>query len=209
MKKKDIITLVIFVLLILAIIGVFIVHNNKNRKLDNVDRKVEYIFDNYSYDAVYKVGEKLFFQTIDLLNGNGLEYEKNSDGQIKLYSINNYNNYKKITNSTQFTNIFSDLALNDFMKYKKIIKHENNYYVELSNNTSNKYIGSIVDIVSYDTKYVYFTAENYYCDNYNYIGKIKEVPSCNYTKDNTSFVLLLEQNNLKMNSIEELKLILK
>jgi len=56
---------------------------------------------------------------------------------------------------------------------------------------------------------VYFKSINYYCENYEYIGLLDDIPNCKYTSDETKFTLILENNNKKISKIEEIKNILK
>ena len=199
MNSSDKKNLVIFILLIVAIVSILIFNVYKNRKFE-VDRKVEYIFDKFTYDSVFNEGKEMFFQTIKILNNkNGLEYERN-----------NYNHYKRITNFSLVTNVLKTSEINKFMDIKKIIKYENNYYIENYKEEYNKdYIGSILDIESYNDKYVYFKSVNYYCENSNYIGALENTPNCNYVTSNTKFTIILENNNLRVNDLEEIINILK
>lgn len=210
MNSNDKKNLIIFILLIIAIIGISIFNVYKNRDL-KVDRKVIYIFNRFTYDTVLNEGNNLFFQTIELLNKkNSLEYERNRDESYKYYSINNYNNYRRITNFMLVTDTLKKSEINEFMKLKKIIKYENSYYIETYKEEYNKtYVGSILDIESYDNNFVYFNSTNYYCNNSEYIGSLEKTPNCDYTSSNTKFTLTLENNNLRVNSLEEIKNILK
>ena len=61
MKKEDIKTLIIFIISIVVIIALFI-YNNSNNKNTPTDRKVNYIFNTFSYDNVLKEGKNLFFK---------------------------------------------------------------------------------------------------------------------------------------------------
>lgn len=210
MNSSDRKNLIIFILLIVAIMSIFIFNIYKNRKLE-VDRKVEYIFDRFAYSTVFNEGNDLFFQAVELLNKkNGLEYERNRDESYKYYAINNYNHYRRITNFMLVTDTLKISEVNKFMELKKIIKHENSYYIETYKEEYNKnYIGSILDIESYDDNYIYFNSTNYYCDNSEYIGPLESAPNCNYTSSNTKFTLTLENNNLRVNSLEEIINVLK
>jgi len=210
MNSNDRKNLIIFILLVIAIIGISIFNVYKNRDL-KVDRKVEYIFNRFTYDTVLNEGNNLFFQTIELLNKkNSLEYERNRNESYKYYSINNYNNYRRITNFMLVTDTLKKSEVNEFMKLKKIIKYENSYYIETYKEEYNKtYVGSILDIESYDNNFVYFNSTNYYCNNSEYIGSLEKAPNCDYTSSNTKFTLTLENNNLRVNSLEEIKNILK
>lgn len=209
MEKKDKITLIVFIFLIISIIFVVGVNSYKNRKLTNVDRKIEYIM-GYSYDTVLNKGSNLFLQTIELLNNkNVFEYTKNLDGSIKHYSIKDINNYVKITNFSLVTNTLSSNTLEDYINYKNIIYFENSYFMEDNKIEKNNYIGSIIDINNYDNNKVNFKSINYYCDNSKYLGIIYEEPDCNYKKNETTFDIELENNMFKISSINDFKFLTK
>ena len=67
MKKEDIKYLVIFIILIVLILSVFIYDCYKNRMIE-VDRKVDYIFNYYSYPEALNNSQDLFFKAIDILD---------------------------------------------------------------------------------------------------------------------------------------------
>jgi len=209
MEKKDKITLIVFIFLIIAIIFVVGVNSYKTRKLVNVDRKIEYIM-GYSYDSILNKGNSLFLQTIELLNNKDVfEYAKNLDQSIRHYSINDVNNYIKITNFSLAINTFTEDTLKEYMNYKKIIYFENNYFMEDTKVEKNNYIGSIIDIDRYDNNYVYFKNTNYYCDNKEYLGIIYEEPNCEFTKDDSMFVMKLENNMFKINNLKDFEFLNK
>ena len=111
MNKKDKVIIIVFILLIVAILFVLGINSYKNRKLENIDRKIEYVL-GYTYDEVLNKGENLFLQTLNLLiNDNIFEYEKNLDESVKHYSINGKGNYAKIKNYSIILNNFSNNAL--------------------------------------------------------------------------------------------------
>lgn len=209
MKKDDKITLITFfciICLILIIIG-YNLYKDKNQ--ENVDRKLEYIFNTLTYDDVYNKGSELLNQAIMLLKDNkAFTYETNNSGKINYYAIGNYKEYKKITNFWLVTNTFSKEEITNFMNYKKIIKHENNYYIEKYLTNDIHYVGSIIDIEKYNDSYVYFTSTNYYCDNYDYLGVLNDKPNCNYREEESKFSIVLENNYLRINDLEEIKSII-
>lgn len=210
MKNKDRVTLIIFITLIILIFAVFLMNLYKNRKLENVDRKVDYIFETFTYDTIYKAGTELFFQTIELLNKDIFEYEKNANGSIKFFSINNYNSYRKINNFTIVSNTLTNSEIEKFMTLKKIINYENNYYREIYTEEINStYIGSSIELDYYDENYAYFKSVNYYCNDYNYIGNIEEEPDCLYSTRESTFKIERENNNLRISSLEEITSILE
>jgi len=209
--NKDIKTLITFISLIILILGIFLFNVIKNKKIENIDRKVEYIFDNFTHNNVYEYGNKLFFQAIELLNKKDVfEYEKDGNNKLKYFSIGDIYKYRKIINPIIIIDTFTKTETNKYLELKKIKKFQNNYYrVVYEEEYNDKYIGSIVDIDSYNDKFVYFKSINYYCDNYQYIGDLEEKPNCNYTKTETKYTLILENNNLKIYNLEEIKDILK
>ncbi|MBE6156319.1 MAG: hypothetical protein E7161_01045 [Firmicutes bacterium] len=212
MKEKDKLTLFVFIGLIVIILGILVFNIYKTKKLDNVDRRVEYIFNNLTYDNVFNKGSELFLQTIKLLNNSDIwEFERDVNGKIIYYAINNYNQYKKIRNFHIVNTTLNSVEIQKYMNEKNIIKYENNYYIETNNDEELKsnYIGSNIEIKSYDNNYVYFKCINYYCDDYEYNGIIEEIPSCNYTDSESIFTLVLENNNLRVNNLEEIRNIIK
>ena len=91
MKKQDRITIITFILLVLAIIIVVGINSYKNRKLDNVDRKIEYIM-GYTYNTILnkefkdsiKYNLNIDNNTLDLLkNIKDIEIIKNNDVYIE------------------------------------------------------------------------------------------------------------------------------
>lgn len=209
MKKEDIKTLIVFIILIIAIISVLGINLYKNRKLENVDRKIKYIM-GYSYDTIYNKGSNLFLQTISLLNDKDVfEYAKNNDGSIKKYAIENINDYIKINNFSIALNTFTDSSLKEYMNKKDIIYFEDNYYMKDYINESNNYIGSIIDIDTYDNSKITFKSINYYCDNTKYIGLLEDIPECNYTFNETKFNIVLENNMFKIEDIKDFEFISK
>lgn len=211
MNNNDKKTLIVFAILVILIVGIFVFNNFKDKKIDNIDRKVTYIFNNLTYDGVYNASSKLFLQAIDLLNKrNVFEYEKDNSGNIKYYAINNHNQYRKIQNFVIVSNTFAKEEVIKYMDYKKIIKYENSYYIETYTEELNQnYVGSILDIDTYNDKYVYFKSINYYCENSNYLGLLDEEPNCSYTSNKTNFTIVLENNNLRINDLEEIKNIMQ
>jgi len=209
MEKKDKLTIIVFIFLIISIIIVIGINIYQNRKLNNIDRKIEYIM-GYTYDTVLNKGEKLFLQTIELFNNKNIfEYSKDLSNSVKYYVIGDKQNYLKINNFSIAKNNFSNNALEKYMEYKKIIKFENNYYIEDIKIEKNDFIGSIVEIDNYDNKKVYFNSTNYYCENGEYIGILEKTPNCNFTKSETRFSIELQNGLFKISDIEEFKLIVK
>lgn len=208
MKKEDIKTLIIFIILVIAIILVFGINIYKNRALDNVDRKIKYIM-GYSYDTIYNKGNNLFLQTINLLNNNAFEYTKNNDGSIKKYAINKENNYVKINNFSLVNNTLSENTLSEYMDLKKILYYENDYYMKENNIFNDNYVGSIIEIKDYNDNLITFSSLNYYCENSKYIGLLEDIPECIYTFNETEFNIVLENNMFKIENIKDFEFVLK
>ena len=209
MKKNDKLTLITFIILIISIIIVVGINGYKNKKLENVDRKIEYIL-GYTYNSIMNKGETLFLQTIDFYKNEDIfEYDKNLDESIKQYSINGIHNYKKIKNFSIVLNNFSIDSLKDYMEYKNIINYENSYYINDEKLDNNNYIGSIIELVDYNNNEVNFKSKNFYCDNNEYIGILNEEPKCNYDSFETKFTIVLENNIFKIKNIDDFKLIIK
>ncbi len=205
MKKEDIRVVILFIVLILLIISVLIFNSYKFRKRENVNRKLEYIFEKYTYANILDDGTKLFFDGLNILNNNNLSFEKNKNDSIKYYSIKDYSTYKKILNMDNLFNIFSKDITEDYMKDKKIIKYNDEYYIEnYVQNINKDYIGSNVEISSYDDNYVYFNSVNYYCKNEEYIGLITDEPNCDYVSTKTNFKVILEGSSLRILDYHEL-----
>ena len=145
---------------------------------------------------------------MDLLINNGLTFEKNNNKDI-IYSINEQE-YKKINN---FSNVLTKLNYSEvdkFIKYKNILYKDNNYY--LLNNSKKEvisYIGSNINITNYTDEYVIFTSNNYYCDNYKYLGLLDSEPECNYIKEESTFKLVFLENNLVIDNLDSIINIIK
>lgn len=205
MKKEDKITLIVFITLVIAILLVVGINAYKTKKLDNVDRKVEYIM-GYTYDDILNKGENLFLDTVELFKDKDVfEYVLDLNEKVRYYSINKKHNYVKITNFSIATNNFSRNTLNDYMEYKKIIHFENSYYMENEKISKSNYIGSMLDIDSYDDKQVIFKSTDYYCEERDYIGIIYEEPECDYIKKESKFYMINEGNIFKVNDIDNFK----
>ena len=203
-EKNETKTIILFIALIIGILILFIYNLIINKPLKNVDRKVEKIF-GYSYSSVQSASEKLFLNAINLINGNYFEYEKNNDSNKsdKLYSLNNKNVYKKITNFTLVNNTFAFDEISKFMEYKNIIETNGNYFIKLNDEKNiPNYTGSTIKINSYDDKYAYLESTNYYCNDKNNIEIIKEeLKNCTITK--TNFTIINSNGVIKINNIND------
>ncbi len=208
MKKNDIKYIVIFILLIILIVGTIIFSQFKNKPLNNVDRKIEYIFNNLTYDNVLNMSKNTFNNALKLVK-NDFEYEIDNDEFI-LYSINDYNSYKKILNYSLISSTLKNNIIDSFLNSKKIINYKDEYYIESYDNDYNKdYVGSILSINNHGDKFVTIKSTNYYCDDGKFIGVINTEPDCDYSKTESKFTLSLENHLLKVNNLEEIERILK
>lgn len=204
MNKEDRRYLVMFIILILLLFTILIYEGYRNRKLD-VDRKVELIFNTFSYDTVYETGKELFLNTIKISDTSNLEFARDNSNDIEYYMIGNFTNYKKLLEFTLISNTLSSKEITKYMNDKKIIEHDNHYYMGNNNEKINyDYIGSNIEISNYDDNYVYFTSINYYCKNSKYLGIIEENPNCEYTTKESNFTLVKENNNLRINDYQSI-----
>ena len=208
MKKNDIKYIIIFILLIILIVGTIIFSHLKNKPLNNVNRKIEYIFNNLTYDDVLNMSKKTFNNALKLVK-NDFEYEIDNN-EIVIYSINDYNNYKKILNYSLISSTLKNNIIESVLNSKKIINYKGEYFIESYENSYNKnYIGSILSINNHGDKFVTIKSTNYYCENSKFIGILNEEPECEYTKTESKFTLSLENNLLKVNNFEEIERILQ
>lgn len=199
-------TLVVFICLLLAIFTIAGYNLYKRHQKYKVDRKVEKIFNLYSYAEILDKGEVLFQDGIRLLKDNlAFGFEKDSMNKLKIYAINDYNKYKKIINFNLVTNTISDSQLKDFMKLKKIISFENDYYME---NYTEEYegnlVGSTLEIQNHTDSLVTFKVVSYYCSNEKYLGILEKNPSCDYKSNVQTFTINNNNNLLRVNNYEEL-----
>ena len=191
----------------MTIIFLIFFNNYTNRKL-NVDRKNYYIFDKYSYNYVLNTAKNLFFEAIKINNTNNFEYQKDNN-EIKIYKINN-NKYKKINNFNIIADVYTEMAILEYMKDKNIIKNKDEYYIQVENEKIREdYIGSIIEIEDYDEEYVYLTATNYFCENFDYIGNLNNEPPCKYEKNDISYSIVLNNDHFLIYSYDSLKNISK
>ena len=209
MKSNDKKNLVIFSILIVLLVVLIIYNFIINNKIENINRKIKYIFNDYTYDEVYNRSSVLFNNAIKLLNNN-FEYQKDKNGKDQYFSIQNYNKYRRIIDFDLITSSLSYEEINNYLDKHQIIIDNNKYYIKFYNsNLPGTYVGSLININSYDGSYVYFNSQNFYCDNYEYIGIIEEVPNCKYETTNTTFTLVLEDDILKLANLNEFESILK
>lgn len=208
MEKKDKLTILVFIVLIIAIISVLFINFIKNQKIQNVDRKVEYIM-GYSYDTILNRGEKLFVDTISLLTKKDIfDYNKDLRNNNVQYNING-KDYLKINNFNIAHSNFSNNTINDYMKLRKIIYFENNYYIENFKIDINNYIGSMISIDNYKNNIIYFNSINYYCEESEFVGLLDKEPNCNYQKEETNFSVSIENGIFKINNVNDFKFLIK
>lgn len=206
MNREDVKNIVLFVILIILIVFLLTFNYAKSIKKGNLDRKIIYI-NNMTYDSVLDKGTNTFFSMMDILLNDNFTYEKNSSNKDKIYNIKG-TDYKRITNMNTVLNKLDSNELDKFMKYKGIIQKDNDYYIN-SNKINTNYIGSSINIDSFDNTYVIFKSINYYCDNYKYIGNIKNDIDCNYTKKESTFKTKFINDNLVINNFEDIINIIK
>ncbi len=211
MKKNDEIILGIFIVVIILIgcIGIYYYSSNKKGE-DKVDRKVKLIFDKYTYNDVYEKGKEIFLEGINIFRDkNTITYDVDDFNKLRHYAILDYTNYLKITNFFVVDNVFSKNEVKKFMELNNIVEVENSYYIKSRiTGVDSNYIGSMVEIDSYDDKLVNFKSTNYYCDNEEFKGILTDSPSCDYKKEESKFSIVLENNTLRLNNLEEIKNIL-
>ncbi len=208
MNKKDFKTLIIFVILIVLILIVIIFNIYKNRSL-NVDRKVKYIFDNYTYDNIIKEANALFLNAIKLAK-NEFEYVKNNRGATEYYALEKYDDYKKIQNVNLILNSLSNQEISDYLSNHQILKSNNHYYIRDNNNINNSnYIGSKLELLDYDENQVFFKSTNYYCENHAYVGLIEDTIDCDYQSNESNFTIIRENNFLKIKDFGNIEQIIK
>ena len=165
MAKRDFKYIVIFVILIVLIILTLVFSSYKNRTLNNIDRKIEYIFNGITYDEVLNASKNLFLNSIKLVKNN-FDYEKYRNNEINYYSINDFTNCKKILNYSLISSTLKTNTINKYLNEHQIIEYENEYYIAKNdNNINSNYIGSIIDINNYGNYFVNFKSTNYYCLN--------------------------------------------
>ena len=119
MKRESRRIIILFILLILLFGLIYIYNDYKNRDI-NVDRKVNLLFNKYSYEEVVKESKKLFLDAIYISNSNNLDIELNRLNRINYYVINDYNNYKKIINEGIIITTLTKEDTNKYMKIKRI-----------------------------------------------------------------------------------------
>lgn len=206
MKKENVKAVALFVILILLIGLLFIYHDYSNYSEKDVDRKVEIFFNEYSYNDVYNQSNVLFFNAIKILNPSNFTYEKDQNDDVIYYSINDYNQYKKIIDFDLVKSTIKSSEVDSYLLDKKILEKDGNYYIEeYKEDHNNNYIGSILDIKSHDDNYIYVESTNYYCENEEYVGYLKKEPTCKFAKNTTNFTIELENNNFRITSLEDIK----
>ena len=202
MKDKDFKTIIIFVLLII-LIAILLSYNVIKKDINNndVDRKVIYI-NNMTYDEVYNKSKIIFKDIMDILVKNSFDYEKNSNGKDKVYSINR-TDYKKITNISILFSKIKEQDIDKFISYRNILIKDNNYYMLNDYNIETSYIGSHIKINGYTDDYINIKSIDYYCDDEEYMGIIDDEIICNNTKE-SNFKIVFINNELIFDNLEDL-----
>ena len=202
--KNNIKYLFLFIGLIMVIGGLLLFNYLEEHHQDNVDRKVEYLFPELTYDKVLNMGKELILNGVELLNINNYTYEKDESGNIMIYAINAANDYKKITNFNLINSTLSKSNLTKFMNAYKIIYEEGDYYIEDYKKEYNlDYIGSKVTIKDYNAQEVTLKLDNYYNSNIKYVGIINDDPLDSEIK--TTYVTLVYENkSLKIKDYQEI-----
>ncbi len=202
--KNNIKYLFLFIGLIMVIGGLLLFNYLEEHHQDNVDRKVEYLFPELTYDKVLNMGKELILNGVELLNINNYTYEKDESGNIMIYAINAANDYKKITNFNLINSTLSKSNLTKFMNAYKIIYEEGDYYIEDYKKEYNlDYIGSKVTIKDYNAQEVTLKLDNYYNSNIKYVGIINDDPLDSEIK--TTYVTLVYENkSLRIKDYQEI-----
>ncbi len=199
--------IILYILLILIFSLLFVYEKYRDKKLD-VDRKVEMIFNEYSYNDAISMSNRLFLDTMYILNTNNLKVELNSIDRIRYYIFDDNKSYKKIIDEGKIYNTLADKDLEIYMEEKRIIKQDNSYYIEDYIDECNEdYIGSMLSVKEYNDKEIVFNSVNYYLKDGNYKGLLDEEPKYDSKKE-IEFRIILENNSLKITDIEKLMEIL-
>ncbi len=205
MNKEDKKTILLFIALIIGILFVFLLNVYRNKSVEADRKKEANILGRYSYSIMEKDGIKLFFDAVKLLDpAHNLEFESVND-RINLYSFGEYEDYKKIINF----NIISDVLSTDSIKYYinnyNIVENGLDYYYKGTSSIPNDYVGSIINIDSYNDKEVTFSNANYFCENSTFIGELSDEPDCNFIKNETIFRIILENDNLRIKDFQDIE----
>ncbi len=209
MKKEDIRYLIMFIILIL-LIGLFWLYNDYRERDINVNRKINYIYHNYTYDTALKESKRLFQNSLAILNINNYEYKMTNENKYELYNINGQDDYKKILSFDLIFHTFTEDDVDKFMENFGIVEEEKEFYIqETSMKTNKDYVGSIIDVFNYDKDYLYLKSDNYYCENGQFSGLLSEKPTCDYIYTSTTFKLKEENGNLRIADYEEILQIIK
>ncbi len=208
MNNDDKKTIIVFISLIIMIclVWAYNINNNKSYKFD---RKIKYIFGSLTYDNVYNKGKDLFINGIKLLDSDFI-FELDNKDNIEYYSLGKKNNYRKIVNYSLLFSTLSSKARDKYIKDRDIVQNSNDYYMgNYIKEVKKNYIGSSLDIESYDKDKVVFSSVNYFCDNYEYIGIIVDNVECSYTETKTTWTMIMENNILKIDNLEDFRRIMQ
>ena len=193
---------ILYILLILIFSLLFVYEKYIDRKND-VDRKVDKLFNKYTYNEAVEISNNLFINAMELLNTNNLKIEINNAERIKYYVFDN-KTYKKIIEDGKMLNTFAHKDLEKYIEMKKIINRDNNYYIEDYVDEYNKdYIGSMLNVKEYNDKEIVFNSINYYLKDGEYKGLFDEEPIYDSKKE-IEFRVVFEDSILKITDIDKL-----
>lgn len=205
MKYK--IGLIIVSILIVILVICFIDYkNNKTKELEiKPERtKIEYIFDNMSYNQALEMGEDRFLKAIKLAANDYFDYKKESNDYYKKYYINN-EYYVEVINYGSIREFLNKQSIDDYNNLFGYLYYEKKDYIKkYSKSINDNYVGSVLSIDSYDNLEIRYTVNNYYCNDYHFVGILNEEPKCNIENiTNTSFSLIKEGSILKIKDFNE------
>lgn len=207
MKYKSILTILFILILLLSIMLVdYFQIEKKEEKVKPIERtKIEYIMGDISYPQALKKGEDYFLETIKLLRGETLEFNTDNNGDDIIYEVEKVNGYKLITNYSLINKFLSHEAIETFNNEFQIKYYENKYYIKnYYFEPNNNYVGSILNITTHDEEYINFNVLSYYCEDGEFVGILKEKPTCKIIDEKqTNYSLIKESNLLKVNDINE------
>lgn len=205
MKYK--VGLVITCILIILFVSCFIDYKNNLKEKEVVESprtKIEYIFDNMSFKEALTVGEEKFLKTIKLVANDYFEYKMDIDDSFKKYYINN-DYYIEVINYGKVKEFLNKQSIEEYNNLVNYLYFENKDYVkQYTKNINEKYVGSILSISSYDNEEIRYQVKNYYCNDYHFVGILKEEPECIIESITDSYFTLVKEGSiLKIKDLNE------
>lgn len=205
MKYK--VGLVITGILIILFVSCFIDYKNNLKEKEVVEpprTKIKYIFDNMSFKEALTIGEEKFLKTIKLVANDYFEYKKDIDDSFKKYYINN-DYYIEVINYGRIKEFLNKQSIEEYNNLVNYLYFENKDYVkQYTKNINEKYVGSILSISSYDNKEIRYQVKNYYCNDYHFVGILKEEPNCTIESITDSYFTLVKEGSiLKIKDLNE------